>query len=193
MSDRLSYASLYEAFDQLQIDRARTTMAQIQPRNSFERFVHSRSGVKNRDGFLRMQACRDALDALDRKGWQRSFHQRMFHENFIRACARVFYKTEPQGTFARAHQAILDYNGWDNLAQEILISTPRRQVMSVGPRPASEFPKSVSERVPKISQRASSQNQPGPAQVPSGFHTSTPLEGLQIPLARTCRLPRTNL
>ena len=60
------------------------------------------------------------------QGWARSFHQRMFHNNFIRACARIFFKVEPPGTFARSHQAILDLNGWDNLAQEILISTPRR-------------------------------------------------------------------
>lgn len=50
----------------------------------------------------------------------------MFHENFIRACARIFFKTEADGTFQRAHQKILDLNGWDTLSQEILISTPRR-------------------------------------------------------------------
>lgn len=60
------------------------------------------------------------------QGWQRSYHQRKFHDNFIRACARIFFKTEPDGTFQRAHQAILDVNGWETLSQEILISTPRR-------------------------------------------------------------------
>ena len=69
---------------------------------------------------------RDALDALDRQGWQRSFHQRLFHDNFIRACARIFWKTEPPGSFARDHQKILEINGWDHLSQEILVSTPRR-------------------------------------------------------------------
>jgi len=72
------------------------------------------------------QKCRTALDALDRQGWQRSYHQRMFHDNFIRACVRVFFKTDPPGAFARAHQSILDLNGWEHLSQEILISTPRR-------------------------------------------------------------------
>jgi hypothetical protein len=84
-------------------------------RNALQRFLRHRSGNSARDGFARMQQCRDALDAMDRQGWNRSFHQRMFHENFIRACARVFFKFEPQGTFARAHQGILDLNGWDNL------------------------------------------------------------------------------
>jgi hypothetical protein len=66
------------------------------------------------------------LEALDRQGWQRSFHQRLFHDNFIRACARIFWKTEKPGSFARDHQKILEMNGWDHLSQEILVSTPRR-------------------------------------------------------------------
>lgn len=70
--------------------------------------------------------CRQALDALDRRGWQRSFHQRMFHDNFIRACARIFWKRDPHGTFAKDHQRILEVNGWDHLSQEVLVSTPRR-------------------------------------------------------------------
>jgi hypothetical protein len=78
------------------------------------------------DGFERMRQCRLALDALDVAGWKRSYHQRMFHEAYIAACARPFWKLDPPGSFARAHQKILDFNNWDNLAQEILISTPRR-------------------------------------------------------------------
>ena len=31
----------------------------------------------------RMQDCRDALAILDRRGWNRSFHQRLFHEDFL--------------------------------------------------------------------------------------------------------------
>jgi len=77
-------------------------------------------------GFLRMKMCRAALEAIDRGGWERSFHQRQFHDNFLRACARVFWKTEPHGEFTRCHQKILEVNGWDHLAQEILVSTPRR-------------------------------------------------------------------
>lgn len=81
---------------------------------------------KECNGFKRMQKCRQALDAIDRRKWQRSFHQRLFHDNFIRACARIFWKTEPHGTFARDHQRVLEVNGWDHLSQEALVSTPRR-------------------------------------------------------------------
>ncbi len=84
-------------------------------------------GVIKRDGFERMQRCRMALNALDQAGWKRSYHQRIFHEAYIAACARPFWKIDPPGSFARAHQKILEVNSWDNLAQEILISTPRRQ------------------------------------------------------------------
>ena len=76
--------------------------------------------------FTLFRPAREALEALDRQGWQRSFHQRLFHDNFIRACARIFWKTEPPGAFARDHQKILEMNGWDHLSQEILVSTPRR-------------------------------------------------------------------
>ena len=78
------------------------------------------------NGFKRMQKCRQGLEALDRRGWQRSFHQRMFHDNFIRSCARIFWKREPHGAFAKDHQKILEANGWDHLSQEVLVSTPRR-------------------------------------------------------------------
>ena len=88
------------------------------------RDVGAPAGVK--DGFTRMADCRRALDVLDAMGWNRSYHQRMFHDNFIRASARVFFKADPPGAFSRAHQMILDLNGWDTLSQEILISTPRR-------------------------------------------------------------------
>lgn len=77
-------------------------------------------------GVQRMKLCRMALDAIDRGGWERSYHQRQFHDSFLRACARVFWKTEPHGDFARCHQVVLEENGWDHLAQEILVSTPRR-------------------------------------------------------------------
>jgi hypothetical protein len=86
----------------------------------------SASEFKTSNGFERMQQCRLALEALDVAGWKRSYHQRMFHEAYIAACARPFWKLDPPGAFARAHQKILDVNNWDNLAQEILISTPRR-------------------------------------------------------------------
>jgi hypothetical protein len=77
-------------------------------------------------GFRRMDRCRQALQAIDRRGWERSYHQRQFHDQFLRACTRVFWKTEQHGEFARCHQKILEQTGWDHLSQEILVSTPRR-------------------------------------------------------------------
>jgi hypothetical protein len=82
--------------------------------------------VSRSSGFDRIALCRKALEALDGRGWQRSYHQKQFHDTFIRACARVFWKTEAPGQFARDHQRILQLNGWDHLSQEILVSTPRR-------------------------------------------------------------------
>lgn len=88
--------------------------------------AHLASTQDKMDGFKRMERCRMALDALDRAGWKRSFFQRKFHDSFMAACARAFFKLDPPGSFQRAYQRILEINNWDNLSQEILISTPRR-------------------------------------------------------------------
>jgi len=77
-------------------------------------------------GFSRMQACRDALALLDEQGWRRSYHQRLFHDDFIRACTRIFWKREAPGKFAREQCEILRRNNWSHIQQEVLISTPRR-------------------------------------------------------------------
>jgi len=82
--------------------------------------------IVKRDGFTHMATCNDALNALDRCGWKRGYHQREFHSHYLRACARVFFKLEPSGSFERAHKRILEINNWDSLNQEVLISTPRR-------------------------------------------------------------------
>jgi len=121
----ISYHDIYKAYDDFIASKRRSEAAV--PKNAFSAFLMRSTGEARIDGFKRIQLCRKALDALDVK-YQRSFHQRMFHDNFIRACARVFFKPDPPGSFARAHQALLDLNGWDSLAQEILISTPRRCV-----------------------------------------------------------------
>ena len=83
-------------------------------------------GFTPRDGFFHMARLNEALNALDRCGWKRSYHQRTFHEHYLRSATRVFFKTEKPGSFERAHKKILEVNGWDSLQQEILISTPRR-------------------------------------------------------------------
>lgn len=73
-----------------------------------------------------MDLCRKYLAKLDTMGWNRSYHQRLFHEDFLKACTRSFWKLERPGQFARDHQRVLRVNSWDHIAQEILISTPRR-------------------------------------------------------------------
>jgi hypothetical protein len=50
----------------------------------------------------------------------------LFHDNFLRACAKIFWKTSKPGEFDRCHDKILESNGWDSLRQEVLVSTPRR-------------------------------------------------------------------
>lgn len=50
--------------------------------------IHARQAGKFKDDtklspFDRMKQCRDALAKLDTKGWARSFHQRLFHEDFL--------------------------------------------------------------------------------------------------------------
>jgi hypothetical protein len=77
-------------------------------------------------GFTRMQRCRDALAKLDDSGWKRSYHQRLFHDDFLKACTRIFWKLEPPGTFAKQHFEILQRNNWTHISQEVLVSTPRR-------------------------------------------------------------------
>jgi hypothetical protein len=78
------------------------------------------------NGIRRIQLCRGALDAMDRRGWNRSFHQRLFHEEYLKSCARIFFKRDGPGAFARNHNRVLELNGWDSTPQEILVSTPRR-------------------------------------------------------------------
>jgi hypothetical protein len=73
-----------------------------------------------------MQLCRRYLSKLDTMGWNRSYHQRLFHDDFLKAYTRSFWKLEPPGQFARDHQKVLRVNSWDHIAQEILISTPCR-------------------------------------------------------------------
>ena len=124
----ISYHRLYEAFHEKLERQEEKERLQSEPKSRFQKFIQSEVSLSHveKNGFYRMQRCRDALNAIDSRGWNRSFHQRMFHDQFIRACVRVFFKTDPPGTFARSHQAILDQNHWENLSQEVLISTPRR-------------------------------------------------------------------
>jgi hypothetical protein len=117
----VSFQSIYEEYYRSHLPPAPT--AQL---TAMELFCKRRRRVGTMSAFGRIDMCRKGLEALDRQGWDRSYHQRQFHEQFIRACVRIFYKTEPIGTFQRDQQRLLQGNGWNNLSQEILISTPRR-------------------------------------------------------------------
>jgi hypothetical protein len=115
----------FESYDRVTLVRDEEAKRQGRRRTALENCMRITSKLEC-NGFQRIRKCRQGLEAIDRRGWQRSFHQRMFHDNFIRACARIFWKREPHGTFARDHQRILEVHGWDSLSQEVLVSTPRR-------------------------------------------------------------------
>jgi hypothetical protein len=94
-------------------------------KTAIERHMGGFQTIENMNGIKRIQLCRQGLEALDRRGWNRSFHQRMFHEEYLKSCTRVFFKRDGPGAFARAHSRVLEVNGWDSTPQEILVSTPR--------------------------------------------------------------------
>ena len=94
-------------------------------KNAIERHMGGFQTIENMNGIKRIQLCRQGLEALDRRGWNRSFHQRMFHEEYLKSCTRVFFKRDGPGAFSRSHSRVLEVNGWDSTPQEILVSTPR--------------------------------------------------------------------
>jgi hypothetical protein len=93
---------------------------------SLQRHLNATVRAVKEDGFDRIEKCRMALRVLDENGWRRSYHQRLFHENYIRAVSRVFFKADGEGAFMRAHQRLLQANNWPHIQSEVLISTPRR-------------------------------------------------------------------
>ena len=117
--------SYFEAYDRVTREKEAADRQRAVRHSALQNYLRT-SSKKECNGFRRMLRCRQALEAIDRRGWLRSFHQRMFHDNFIRACARIFWKREEHGVFAKDHQRILEVNGWDHLSQEVLVSTPRR-------------------------------------------------------------------
>jgi len=125
ISESLQYKLQFD-YNRLEHTRATTVMPSYKLRLMDVTGGASKNTLNVRDGFFHMARLNEALNALDKCGWKRSFHQRAFHVDYLRACTRVFFKTEPPGAFERAHKKVLEVNGWDALQQEILISTPRR-------------------------------------------------------------------
>ena len=115
----------FQAFDRVTQEQEAIDRLRLMRTSTLQNYMRVGRKVEC-NGFRRMLKCRQALEAIDRRGWLRSFHQRMFHDNFIRACTRIFWKREAHGVFAKDHQRILEVNGWDHLSQEVLVSTPRR-------------------------------------------------------------------
>lgn len=120
------YADYYQAFVQYEEDMLSRKRDQYRLVPAFELLYRQARDAQTFSGWTRIKRCIRGLEALDRRGWKRSFHQRQFHDQFLRASIRVFWKTEEAGKFQREHRAILEAYGWESLPQEMLISTPRR-------------------------------------------------------------------
>ena len=112
----LTHQPLYDAYAACHVPPAPEAVL-----SAMQQFMGKRRQAGVSSGFDRMLECRRALDALDRQGWERSYHQRQFHESFLRACSRIFWKTEPAGQFQRDHQRILQLNGWSHLSQVLIV------------------------------------------------------------------------
>ena len=117
------FAALDASMCEADEERRRT---QAGPQTAISRHFSNYVAATTMNGLQRLQLCRRALDALDRRGWDRSFHQRIFHEEYLKSCSRIFFKRDGAGAFARSHARLLEVNGWDSTPQEILVSTPRR-------------------------------------------------------------------
>jgi hypothetical protein len=127
----ISLRPLFKAVDDIIVDerRRRETQhrAHTATRTALTRHMQGHAAESTAmNGIKRIQRCRDALCALDRRGWDRSFHQRLFHEVYLKSCVRIFFKRDGPGAFARSHNRVLELNGWDSTPQEVLVSTPRR-------------------------------------------------------------------
>ena len=66
---------MYEAYDRIDSQRNRTENDRKRRRTTIERYT-GRGDIKSEgNGFKRLAMCRMALEAMDRRGWERSFHQ----------------------------------------------------------------------------------------------------------------------
>ena len=71
-------------------------------------------------GDARLRTVRGLLAEIDKRGFERSNHQIRFHEAFMRACSRVYYKEE----WSVHKSMIMRQNGWTTTPSEVMISTP---------------------------------------------------------------------
>lgn len=124
---KISLKPLFAAIDRVELQEEKSRQFKKQRvSTAISRHMRTYADSKGMTGIKRIQLCRQALDALDRRGWDRSFHQRLFHEEYLKSCARIFFKRDGPGAFAISHNRLLELNSWDSTPQEILVSTPRR-------------------------------------------------------------------
>lgn len=71
-------------------------------------------------GDARLRGMRALLTQIDQRGYERSPNQLAFHEAFIRACSRIFYRED----WAVHRTEIMAHNNWTSAPSEVLISTP---------------------------------------------------------------------
>lgn len=85
----LSLNKLFTAFDtHLQAAESQRDRSACGPKTAIEQHMAGYVQFEQMNGLRRVQMCRKALDALDKRGWERSFHQRLFHEEYLKSCAR---------------------------------------------------------------------------------------------------------
>lgn len=68
---QISYAQAYEKYYFMQ------QQEDVKKQTKFHKAIdmYKDNESKGKTGFDRLNLCRQALDSLDRKGWERSFHQ----------------------------------------------------------------------------------------------------------------------
>jgi hypothetical protein len=78
---RVCLKPLFAAMDEAAAEREKThTRRNMAMTTAIDRHMGGYQRVSDMNGIKRIQLCRQGLDALDRRGWDRSFHQRQFHE-----------------------------------------------------------------------------------------------------------------
>lgn len=68
------------------------------------------------------EVLRSLRETLDQFGMKRHINQIRFHEEMIKACLRIIYRTD----FEQNIDRVLLENNWDKIVQEVLIITARR-------------------------------------------------------------------
>lgn len=71
-----------EIDEEIAVSGLRSKILRLSQSSALERHSNTKTPLQ------RMQDCRDGLATLDARGWNRSFHQRLFHEDFLVSTVR---------------------------------------------------------------------------------------------------------